>query len=172
LGSWKATVNDDDTNKDNLAASFGPKGLTFDLTNITSTNDLIKNIADNTSRTEDEARALVTDAANYSAELSTALNRLDKIEALNKLLAGKKSKNGQYSITDAEMEALGIDEKFLNSLKFAEGKSVKAWSAEDKNAAKTATKTSMSDDFKKQFVTKNTDNKEVIKLSVDGSEAE
>ena len=144
LANWKATINDDDTNKNNLAASFGKNGLTFNLEGISSTDALVQNIMENTSKTEEEARALVADAANYSAELSTALERLDKIKSLNKLLAGKKVTNDQYVITDAEMEALGIDEKFLKSLTLKDKKtSITAWSSTDKKAAMSSVSKSM-----------------------------
>ena len=60
---------------------------------------------------------MVADAAAYSSELSNALENLDKIAALKKLLAGKTAVNGKYALTDAEMEALGISDEFLKRIK-------------------------------------------------------
>ncbi len=135
LGAWQSVIKDDDTTK-NLAVSMGSNGLLkFDLTNIKSTDDLIKNIVSNTSKTEEEARALVADAINYNSALSDALETLDKIKAINILLNKKNANdNKEFTITDAEMEALDIDEDFINKIneQMLDGYSIKIWSEESK----------------------------------------
>lgn len=113
LGIWKNAIN----NQEGDSPVSLKNGLpVFDLTNIESTEDLINKVAKATGKTEDEARAMVADAAAYSSELSNALENLDKIAALKKLLAGKTAVNGEYALTDAEMEALGISDEFLKGV--------------------------------------------------------
>ena len=114
LGIWKNAIN----NQEGDSPVSLKNGLpVFDLTNIESTEDLINKVAKATGKTEDEARAMVADAAAYSSELSNALENLDKIAALKKLLVGKTAVDGKYTLTDAEMEALGISEEFLKRVK-------------------------------------------------------
>ena len=114
LGIWKNAIN----NQEGDSPVSLNNGLpVFDLTNIESTEDLINKVAKATGKTEDEARAMVADAAAYSSELSNALENLDKIAALKKLLVGKTAVGGKYTLTDAEMEALGISDEFLKGVK-------------------------------------------------------
>jgi hypothetical protein len=95
-----------------------------------------------TTKTREEAEAMVADAVTYSDELSNALEKADKMAALNKLLEGKsKNSSGGYTLTDQEMSALGIDEEFLKNVKTKDGKAVTGWNDEARSEAETGVKT-------------------------------
>ena len=97
---WK-----DFSSKSNLVSLGGEGEINFDLSKITSVEDIIKALMDTYGWSEDIAKAAVADAQTYSSNFSEALNKLSINDSVAELLRGS---------TQIQDQDDGLYEIFIN----------------------------------------------------------
>lgn len=102
-GSWKKQISNAGGSIAGGAIKMGADGsISYDLSNIQSTQQLVEKIMEDTGVTKEYAEAMLGDMKTYSTTLGTDLEKLDKIGTLNDFVNSRTTKDGVLNISEAE----------------------------------------------------------------------
>ena len=105
-GSWKKQISNAGGSIADGAIKMGANGqISYDLSNIQSTQQLVQKIMEDTGVTKEYAEAMLGDMKTYSTTLGSDLDALDKRGTLNEFVNSRTTKDGVLNISEAEKAA-------------------------------------------------------------------
>lgn len=105
-GSWKKQISNAGGSIAGGAIKMGADGsISYDLSNIQSTQQLVAKIMEDTGVTKEYAEAMLGDMKTYSKTLGSDLDALDKRGTLNKFVNSRVTEDGVLNISDSEKAA-------------------------------------------------------------------
>ena len=105
-GSWKKQISNAGGSIAGGAIKMGADGsISYDLSNIQSTQQLVGKIMEDTGVTKEYAEAMLGDMKTYSKTLGSDLDALDKRGTLNKFVNSRVTEDRVLNISDSEKAA-------------------------------------------------------------------